>query len=110
MPAIIIGTQMEKGHTKWRHGCSIPEAGPADRRLVIEFHGDPWAIPGFKGDVLDIAALRAACPLAAEDWIPLQGDLKCRAQLGVPARLSISLGRYPPSENAARSWRSDSGT
>ncbi|WP_369943628.1 hypothetical protein [Xanthomonas medicagonis] len=102
MPAIIIGTQMEKGYTKWRHGCSIPEAGPADRLLVIEFHGDPWAIPGFKGDVLDIAALREACPLAAEDWIPLQGDLKCRAQLGVPARLSISLGLYPLSENAAR--------
>jgi len=93
MPAIIIGTQMERGLTKWRHGFSVPEEGPADRLLVIEFHGDPWEIPGFKGDVLDVAELRAACPLAAQDWIPLQGNLKCKAQLGVPARISISLNQ-----------------
>lgn len=100
MPAIIIGTQMEKGPTKWRHGVSLPEEGPADGLLVIEFHGDPWAIPGFKGDVLDIAALRDACPLAATNWIPLQGDLKCKAQLGVPARISIPLSQ---AANAHRS-------
>jgi hypothetical protein len=108
MPAIIIGTQMEKGPSTWRHGVPFPEEGPADGLLVIEFHGDPWAIPGFKGDVLDIAELRAACPLAATHWIPLQGNLKCKAQLAVPARLSISLSqtmsahRYqPPADTRA---------
>ena len=93
MPAIIIGTQMETGPLTWRHGFSVPEEGPADKLLVIEFHGDPWAIPGFKGDVLDISELRAACPLAVKDWIPLQGNLKCKAQLGIPTRLSIPLSQ-----------------
>lgn len=95
MPAVIIGTQMERGPSQWRFAATVPDEGPADGVLLIEFHGDVWQLPGFKGDVLDISELRAACPLVMKDWVPAQGNLKCRARLRMPALISVSLSHLP---------------
>jgi hypothetical protein len=92
MPAVILGTQMERGSIKWRAITSgLEGSGPADKTLVIKFDGDPSALPGFDGSSLDIAMLRQTCSLVEQEWIPAEGVFQCSIILGAPPSIAVSF-------------------
>jgi len=92
MSAAILGTQMESGHIKWRAKTSnLKGAGPEDSILVVEFQGDPTALPGFDGNGLDIAELREACSLVQQDWIPHKGVFQCTVGVGMPMSVTVAF-------------------
>ena len=92
MPAVILGTQMERGPIKWRAVTSgLDGAGPGDKTLVIKFDGDLAALAGFDGRSLDIAEFRQSCSLAKQDWIPLDGIFPCTTSLGAASSISVAF-------------------
>ena len=92
MPAVILGTQMERGPIKWRAVTSgLDGSGPNDKTLVIQFDGDPAALAGFTGRSLDIAEFRQSCSLAKQGWIPLEGIFPCAMTLGATPTVSVTF-------------------
>ncbi len=92
MSAVILGTQMDSGHIKWRPETSnVKGYGPDDKTLVVKFTGDPAALPGFDGTTLNIAQLREACGLAQQDWIPNEGVFQCTVEIGKPTSVTVAF-------------------
>ena len=92
MPAVILGTQMERGPVKWRVVTSgLEDAGPGDKTLVIQFDGELAALDGFSGHSLDIAEFRQSCSLARQDWIPAEGVYPCATRLGSTHSVSVTF-------------------
>lgn len=90
MPAVILGTEVERGPARWRAQTSGFDAeGPADRTLVIQFNGNRTKIPGFDGRSLNIAELREVCTWARQDWIPAEGIFQCSVG---PTSITVKFG------------------
>lgn len=83
MAAIIVGTEAERGPTRWRVQTSgFNQEGPLDKTLVIKFNSILTNLPGFDGRLLNIAELREACIWARQDWIPAEGNFQCSVSHG----------------------------
>jgi hypothetical protein len=100
MPAWYSAIMMESGDVQWRPkvNAELPDSGPDDQRLIIEFEGDlekiPWITSLSCGNAtVDLAILASSVPtLFDKPWVRGQGRREASiAEMGSHHMIEIGL-------------------